>query len=244
MPSEMTSRKERRISGADEPSAISVRLAIVGFQIRKCIGWPLTIFVFSLEVITSIEVMNTSAPKATPRKMSARAGARARQHGGKEEARGRGRVSAARKESPWNDPGGSCRDGGGGQGFHLDAVRPNRRRHEAHATRGRHTRRVQRPRRTHSCPHAASPQPSASKLWGTRAPDAAKGKAPGAAVSACTGPLPLPIWRATDGAWRHASARGGHAAGRAEVCEHGRRAAPDGSGSRPVRLAWLRTAKK
>ena len=64
---------DSRISGADEPNAISERLAIVGFH---AFTWctaslPFTlIFTFlSLLVITSIDVMKMSAPSATPAKI-------------------------------------------------------------------------------------------------------------------------------------------------------------------------------
>ena len=63
---------ESRISGADEPSAISVRLAIVGFQTRTKYGFctPFTVMItfFSDDVIRSIAAMKTSATIATPRK--------------------------------------------------------------------------------------------------------------------------------------------------------------------------------
>ena len=62
----------RRISGAEEPSASSVRFATVGFQndtTRSTVS-PVTssfsLSVFCLEVMTSIEVMKTSATTATP----------------------------------------------------------------------------------------------------------------------------------------------------------------------------------
>tara|TARA_B110001452_G_scaffold210477_1_gene180875 strand:+ start:1428 stop:1634 length:207 start_codon:yes stop_codon:yes gene_type:complete len=60
-----------KISGADEPSAISVKLATVPFQ--TCVWNSFfspptdTVTCFSLLVMISIEVMKTSAPSATPR---------------------------------------------------------------------------------------------------------------------------------------------------------------------------------
>mmetsp|Transcript_20272 Transcript_20272/g.71692 ORF Transcript_20272/g.71692 Transcript_20272/m.71692 type:complete len:212 (-) Transcript_20272:445-1080(-) len=62
-----------RISGADEPSAISVRLAIVSFHTstRATSVVPfgsLYVTTFSLEVMTSMAAMNSSAMMAMPRK--------------------------------------------------------------------------------------------------------------------------------------------------------------------------------
>ena len=61
-----------RISGADEPSAINVRLATVAFHMcvwkSFCTPSTVTLTVFSLLVMVSMELMNTSAPSATPRK--------------------------------------------------------------------------------------------------------------------------------------------------------------------------------
>ena len=72
-----TSMTFKRISGAEEPRAMRVRLATVAFHTRTCtrtglpsLSTPL-FFVYSLDVTTSIAVINTSAPKPTPIKMSA-----------------------------------------------------------------------------------------------------------------------------------------------------------------------------
>mmetsp|Transcript_12498 Transcript_12498/g.41176 ORF Transcript_12498/g.41176 Transcript_12498/m.41176 type:complete len:354 (+) Transcript_12498:1486-2547(+) len=68
----------RRISGADEPSAISVKFATVAFQNSTFTSTFSPVFgstffiVVSLLVITSIEDMNTSEMCATPRKRYAR----------------------------------------------------------------------------------------------------------------------------------------------------------------------------
>ena len=77
-PSFIVSITERRISGADEPKAIRVRLATVEFQTRtwkvRSSPVPLSFFLidFSFDVSTSIDVMKTSAPSATPRKIHRR----------------------------------------------------------------------------------------------------------------------------------------------------------------------------
>ena len=53
---------DKMISGADDPSAMSVRLATVGFPMRTeyCTGWPdkSTVFTtFSLAVMVSMEFL-------------------------------------------------------------------------------------------------------------------------------------------------------------------------------------------
>merc|ERR1719446_28246 len=63
---------ERRISGAEEPRAISVRLATVAFQTKNVTSPSdpsalIFVIFFSLLVITSIAAMNTSAMMATPK---------------------------------------------------------------------------------------------------------------------------------------------------------------------------------
>ena len=64
----------RRISGAEEPSASKVRFATVGFQNETTrstvspVTLSCTLSVFCLEVMTSIEIMKTSAATATPMK--------------------------------------------------------------------------------------------------------------------------------------------------------------------------------
>ena len=68
---------ERRISGAEEPSAISVRLAIVAFHTvsvyrRTSPLGSTSVCVVSSLVIFSMPAMKTSAAIATPRKAQQR----------------------------------------------------------------------------------------------------------------------------------------------------------------------------
>lgn len=72
-----SSISESKISGADDPSAISVRLATVGFhtlalnlRILPSLDWVVT--VDSCEVISSMADMNTSAANATPTNVHSR----------------------------------------------------------------------------------------------------------------------------------------------------------------------------
>ena len=59
---------DSNISGADEPSAMSVRLATVAFQTLTGTSTPsLPFIIFSLDVITSIAAMKMSAMMPTPR---------------------------------------------------------------------------------------------------------------------------------------------------------------------------------
>ena len=63
---------ERRISGADEPRAIRVRLATVAFQTCtvkvRVTPFTVTTLVLSEDVMTSMATMKTSAAIATPTK--------------------------------------------------------------------------------------------------------------------------------------------------------------------------------
>lgn len=63
---------ERRISGADDPNAISVRLAIVGFHTETfivCSTPSMSVYLTALvcEVMTSIESINMSETRAIPK---------------------------------------------------------------------------------------------------------------------------------------------------------------------------------
>jgi hypothetical protein len=65
----VTSMSESRISGADEPSAISERLATVGFHTRETTRVPSRRTLMRVaEVICSIAAMKASARMATPTK--------------------------------------------------------------------------------------------------------------------------------------------------------------------------------
>ena len=64
---------ERRISGAEDPSAMSVRLAIVGFQLFTKYAFFSRYTFFSWLVMHSIAAMKMSATIATPRKHQRRA---------------------------------------------------------------------------------------------------------------------------------------------------------------------------
>jgi hypothetical protein len=64
-----SSTQESKISGAEEPSAMSERLATVGFQTSTSLVEPsFSRMVFFVEVISSIEFMKVSDANPTPMK--------------------------------------------------------------------------------------------------------------------------------------------------------------------------------
>ena len=76
IPRPQISITESRISGADEPSAISVRLATVSFHTltrkRRVVPSMICFTVYVCDVTCSIAVMKMSATIATPKKVHRR----------------------------------------------------------------------------------------------------------------------------------------------------------------------------
>ena len=68
-----SSTHESKISGAEEPSAMSERLATVGFHTSTSLVEPsFSVIVFFVEVISSIEFMKVSEANPTPMKSQSR----------------------------------------------------------------------------------------------------------------------------------------------------------------------------